>query len=235
MFELARLPVGGEVLDVGTGTGDTALVAAELVGDTGRVDAVDASPAMVEAARLATEHLPQVLVTQADAADLPFDGPFDGAVSRNTLMLVDEPIAMLRELHRVLRPGSRAAVTVWSALRENPRLTVGVEALAAIGAPPPGPERTLTRVLSLGDPEALRALFEAAGFADVEVHQVAADADYESPEALLAEMREHPGTRDLFSPLDEADRARAWEFVENRLAGLSSLPGELLVAAGTRA
>lgn len=234
MFELARLPVGGEVLEVGTGTGEVALIAAAMVGDTGRVDAVDSSPVMAAAAERATEHLPHVVVTVADAADLPFDGPFDGAVSRNTLMLVDEPPAMLRELFRVLRPGARVALTVWSAAGRNPRMRLPLEALEAVGAPPPGPDRSLARVFRAGDPETLAALLAGAGFTEAQVHRVPADTVYESPEAALAALRANPSVQELFGDLSAADRAGAWAYIESQAAGQVRFPGEQLVAAAVR-
>lgn len=234
MFELARLPVGGEVLEVGSGTGEVALIAAAMVGDTGRVDAVDSSPVMAAAAERATEHLPHVVVTVADAADLPFDGPFDGAVSRNTLMLVDEPAAMLRELYRVLRPGARVALTVWSSAGRNPRMRLPLEALEAIGAPPPGPDRSLARVFRAGDPETLAGLLAGAGFTEAQVHRVPADTVYENPETAMAALRANPSVHELFRDLSDADRAGAWAYIESQAAGQVRFPGEQLVAAAVR-
>jgi len=90
----------GRVLDVGTGTGQAAGLLAERYPQA-EVDAVDASPQMVELARAKPE-LARVRFAVADGAHLPFaDASFDLAVS-----LLVHPFE--HELHRVLAPGGWA-------------------------------------------------------------------------------------------------------------------------------
>ena len=88
------------VLDVGTGTGQAAALLAERYADA-EIDAVDASPAMIERARAKPE-LSRIRFAVADGGRLPFaDGTFDLAVS-----LLVQPFE--HELHRVLAPGGWA-------------------------------------------------------------------------------------------------------------------------------
>jgi SAM-dependent methyltransferase len=234
LFELAAIQPGWRVLDVGTGTGETAMQAAGIVGPTGHVLAVDSSAAMIEAARVGASHLPQLELRVADAMDLPFDGPFDAAVARCLLMLVDDPRQSLLEVRRVLRPGGAFSASVWSS---STRLSLPVDALRQLGAEPP-PGATLSRVLSLGDPALLTALFEGAGFHGVELRRAPAATGFPSVAAATAELRQHPGAKEVTAGLSDPDRERAFSWIEARYTELAApdgtltLPGEQLVARG---
>ena len=231
MLDLARILGGDTVLDVGTGTGDTARLVAGRVGAGGRVVAVDSSAAMVKTARAATAHLANVEVLVADAQRLDLAGPFGAAVSRNTLMLVDQPPAMLAEIQRVLRPGGRVAVTVW-AQEPNPRFDLPAEAVEAAGGVLP--DVTVLRTRRLGDPELLERLFAEAGFIEVEVHRVDASSVYSSPTGFAEELSTHPGVAELIDTLAAAARERARAWLAQAAAGRTHVPGAQLVAAGTR-
>lgn len=105
-------PAGKELLDLGAGTG---LVAAELARRGARslalVDLVE------EALQRAVERVRPLVPVQAvpldlDAGQLPFDdASFDGAVASLLLSYLADPIAVLGEVHRVLRPGARLVVS----------------------------------------------------------------------------------------------------------------------------
>src|SRR5262245_39154697 len=119
MFEEAGVVPGAHVLDIGTGTGDTAVLASARVGSAGSVVAIDASPSMVEAAALVTAELGNVSVRRMDAASLEFDeGSLDAVIARQVLMFVDLPKA-LAGVHRVLRTGGCFATVVWGPVEDN--------------------------------------------------------------------------------------------------------------------
>jgi SAM-dependent methyltransferase len=102
--------VGAEVrtLDVGTGIGTVAALAGARAA---RVTAVDAEPSMVEAAR---GRVPGADVRHAVLPRLPFpDHCFDAVVANFVLNHVGDPVAAVREMRRVVRPGGRVAVTIW--------------------------------------------------------------------------------------------------------------------------
>lgn len=98
---------GSWVLDVATGTG---LVARELAARNVRVVGVDQSPAMLRRGQAAVRGdglAERIRFVLAQAQTLPFsDETFDALTFTYLLRYVDDPAATLRELARVLRPGS---------------------------------------------------------------------------------------------------------------------------------
>jgi demethylmenaquinone methyltransferase/2-methoxy-6-polyprenyl-1,4-benzoquinol methylase len=104
-FLVSRLPPGGHVLDVATGTG---LVAAELVRRGFEVTGVDQSAEMLAVARRRFGDTVELIEAAADA--LPFaEGSFDHLTFTYLLRYVDEPQTTLAELARVVRPGGTVA------------------------------------------------------------------------------------------------------------------------------
>jgi demethylmenaquinone methyltransferase/2-methoxy-6-polyprenyl-1,4-benzoquinol methylase len=104
-FLVSRLPPGGHVLDVATGTG---LVAAELLRRGFEVTGVDQSPEMLAVARRRFGDTVELIEAAADA--LPFaDGTFDHLTCTYLLRYVVNPEATLAELARVVRPGGTVA------------------------------------------------------------------------------------------------------------------------------
>ncbi len=106
-FREAGIEKGMRVLDVGSGAGDVALLAAELVGASGAVVGVDRSTPAIEEARkrVAALSLPNVTFLVGDPADLAFDRPFDAVAGRYVLQFQRDPAAMLRKIAARVRPG----------------------------------------------------------------------------------------------------------------------------------
>lgn len=110
-FRRAGIGPGQRVLDLGSGVGDVALIAGRLVGSTGEVvgaerDARAVARATVRMTELGLHH---VRFTQADVSDLPIEQPFDAGVGRYILMFLRDPVAVLRDVSRVVRPGGAIA------------------------------------------------------------------------------------------------------------------------------
>jgi len=104
-FLVSRLPRGGHVLDVATGTG---LVAGELIRRGFEVTGVDQSAEMLAVARRRFEGA--VELVEASASALPFaDGAFDHVTFTYLLRYVDDPATTLTEIARVVRPGGTVA------------------------------------------------------------------------------------------------------------------------------
>ena len=123
LIEDARIVAGQAVLDVAGGAGEPSLTIAESVGSNGHVMCTDAIPEMVAAAqREAFERgVTNVRFRQCTADSLPFDSDtFDAAVSRLGIMFFPDPLAGLREMLRVTKPGGRIALAVWGRSDDNP-------------------------------------------------------------------------------------------------------------------
>src|SRR5205823_2349511 len=59
------------------------------------------------------------------------DGSYDVVLCREGLMLVPDPVRAAREIRRVLRPGGRAAITVWGPRERNPWLGIVFDSVSA--------------------------------------------------------------------------------------------------------
>ena len=107
------------VLDIGCGTGMAARPAAEIATE-GFVAAVDHSPEMVQEARKrnnAAIRDGRVEVRHGDVASLPFeDVAFDRIIGVETFYFWPDPLAGLRELCRVIRPGGLAVLEMENSL-----------------------------------------------------------------------------------------------------------------------
>jgi len=122
LLDAAGVRAGQTVLDLASGVGEPALAAADRLGPNGTLVATDLAPAMLTGlnGRLTEAGIGTVRCCAADMAALPFaDGLFDAAHCRYGIMFADPVDAALRELHRVLRPGARAAFLVWGPRQDN--------------------------------------------------------------------------------------------------------------------
>ena len=112
-FTLGRLAPGERVLDLGSGAGTDSLVAAQMVGEQGRVTGIDMTSAMLTKARAAAVELrvTNVEFVEAEAEHLPFpDESFDVVISNGVIDLVPDKDAVFAEILRVLRPGGRIQI-----------------------------------------------------------------------------------------------------------------------------
>ena len=111
ILETAGLRSGMRVLDLGSGAGDAAFVAAELVGSAGEVVGLDQSPESVGKAtvRAGERGLPNVRFVVGDIHDRAPAGPYDAIIGRLVLMYVRDPAAVLRTQAALLRAGGVVA------------------------------------------------------------------------------------------------------------------------------
>jgi len=125
-FLAAGIAPGMRVLDVGSGAGDTALLAAEMVGPAGEIVGVDRSPEALAVARARTKSLSHVSFREGDLASIRFDRPFDAAVGRYVLMFQADPVAVLRSVAAHVRAGGPIAFHEpdWGGIRSFPDATV---------------------------------------------------------------------------------------------------------------
>jgi SAM-dependent methyltransferase len=172
LVELLPPPVDAHVLDVATGTGLVAVEAARRVGPRGAVLATDFLPAwepFVHATASAAR------VTNVTFASMPAetlalpDASFDVVYCQFGLMFVPEPLRALREMRRVLRPGGRIGVAVWSVPEK-----VGIFLIPRIVAPalPPTTGEAPPSPMIMGAPGLIEEMVAEAGFRDVVRHSV---------------------------------------------------------------
>ncbi len=118
MVSLAEIKPSDSVLDIGTGTGVVALLAAKKIAEDGKVHGIDLSEGMLATATAKAEKFgleEKVKFSQMDAENLEFEaGTFDAVVSLFALLHFPNPLTALKEIYRVMRPGGRFVVAVGS-------------------------------------------------------------------------------------------------------------------------
>jgi SAM-dependent methyltransferase len=111
ILQAAGVRPGMRVLDLGSGAGDMAFLAAGLVGAGGEVVGIERSPEAVAtaSARAQQQGLGNVSFVVGDIHEPAPGGPFDAIVERLVLMYVPNPAAVLRTQAALLRPGGLVA------------------------------------------------------------------------------------------------------------------------------
>ena len=240
LLSRAALEAGDDVIDIACGTGLVTLPAATAVrtdaATSGRVTATDLSPAMVAAVeeRARAAGLTDVVGAVCGADELSVDGPFDVALCSLGLMYAPDPGRALAEIHRVLRPGGRVAVSVW-----GQRQRCGWAGLFGVVD-----RRVASDVcplfFALGEPGVLASRLERAGFTEVDDIRLTVDLEYaDDDEALGAAFRGGPVAL-AYARFDPGTRASAErEYLDSIAAhrtptGGYRLPGEFVVATARR-
>lgn len=195
IFDRFPPPEGGRCIDIGCGFGETTQRLARLVGPKGFVLGTDSSPHFITDARseAADAGVDNVKFEVADAQTAEWDPTYDYAFSRMGTQFFAAPVPAMRVIRSALRPGGKLAKVCWRRKAESPFWAQTEQVVQRFLSRPdeyeadtcgPGP-------FSLGNPETTRGILEAAGFADIELHQ--RDFDYymgedmdEAIDALLA-------------------------------------------------
>lgn len=163
---------GDRVLDVAAGTGNVAVHAAAR---GAHVTACDIAPRMVQLGRERTG--PAVTWIETDVEDLPLpDATVDIALSTFGVIFARRPEVALAQLRRVLVPGGRLGLTVWTAdgyVAERARIIRDY-----VPADPHYPD-----TLSWGDPGTLERRL-ATGFTDVRIERRSIPWRFDSPQEM---------------------------------------------------
>ena len=240
MLDLAGVTAGSHVLDLGAGTGDQTLLAAQRVGPGGAVLATDISASMLDLAREAARAagLRNVETRVMDAQRLELEsGSFDAVIARFSLQFVPDVQGALAEVRRVLKPGGRFAAVVFSAIEKNPYRAAPqaiASRLAGRQFPEPGPGQW-----ALNDPATLMDVYQQAVFREVDVRPVPFVYRFPSLAEALRNLEEaQPLFVKLLDELSAADRATAWAEIERTFqpfVGRDGFegPSEALIAVGT--
>lgn len=110
-FLASGIGPGQRVLDVGSGVGQVALVLSKLVGPSGAIVCVERDGGSIERARaLFTQAgVHNVELVQADIMEFSSPTPFDAVVGRYVLQFLPDPVAALRSLSAMVKPGGIVA------------------------------------------------------------------------------------------------------------------------------
>jgi SAM-dependent methyltransferase len=160
---------GQTLLELAAGTGDTGLLAAELIAPTGTLICSDFAPEMLAVAHRRAEELgvTNVRFKQIDAEtsiDLEA-ASLDGALCRWGYMLMADPEHALRETRRVLKPGARVALAAWAAPDANLWSTLPVRAMVERGLAEP-PDPSAPGQFAWADERRIAETLDAAGFGE---------------------------------------------------------------------
>ena len=167
VIDRAKLKPGERVIDVGCGSGATAIAFAREVAPSGHVLGVDISGPMLERARQSAPKDLSIDFVLADATVYPFEpGSFDVLASRFGVMFFAEPVLSFANMRRALRPSGRLAFACWREPRENPWMMAPLQAvyqhvpkLPQMGPEDPGP-------FAFASEERVRRILGEAGFKD---------------------------------------------------------------------
>ncbi len=208
----ARLRPGHHVLDLGSGTGYPALLAAQVVGPRGRVIGIDLAERMLAAAERKTARLglTNVSFRTGDVTTLPFDAAsFDAVTSRFCLMFLPDIPRAVAEIARVLKPGGWVAAAVWSDPDKNASFGITMDVLRQlIELPPPDP--TAPGIFRLAQPGELSGMFRQAGLIDVTDEECLAEWTYRSGEEYYRSLMDLAAPlQALFAKLSPAQRVEA--------------------------
>ncbi len=211
---LDRLPLAGDetVLDAGCGSGRVTELLLERL-PHGRVIGVDASAAMVRAAR---ERLgARAELRTGDLTELELEAPVDAIFSNAVLHWIPDHARLFERLHAALRPGGRLAAQCGArgnvaSVREAVRATYEQPAFAGVSRPPAGTWNFATA-------EETAERLHAAGFCEVETWTSERPVTPADPPAFL-------GTVVLGPHLDRIPQERHATFVDAVLEQLGEPP-----------
>jgi len=182
--------------------------------------------------------LPDLLAAACDAEHLAFaDGSFDAALLGLGLFIFPDPGKALAELHRVIRPGGRIALSVWSPREEVPLIARAQDCIARLL---PAPKVPRPSVFRLGTAEALGALLQAAGFSRIHLEPHAFTCHFACAEDYWQAFLDLAGgAAEALSRLPEATQARLREEVATELAPHRdgdgyAVAGSVLIATAQR-
>jgi ubiquinone/menaquinone biosynthesis C-methylase UbiE len=198
LCEAVDIHAGQTVLDVATGSGNTALAAARRGGRVTGVDFVSALLARGDE-RARAERLP-VTFREGDAEHLPFDdAAFDVVLSTFGVMFAPDQEAAARELLRVCRAGGKIGLANWTPTG----FTGQMFAINARYVPPPA---ALKPAVLWGTEQRLAQLL-GSGITSVRAEPRHATIRAASEEAWLEGRRKYFGpARQAFATLDHAQR-----------------------------
>lgn len=225
---------GEQALVMGCGRGADVVPLARAVGGTGRVLALDLSPAMVEQCRkvLAQAELDNVEVRQGDAQEPDLDEPpFDVIASSLVLFFLPDPQAALATWLGLLRPGGRLGVATFRG--RDPFLEVAHEVFEPYLPPGLLGARTTGAKGPFASDAGMTGLLRAAGFVDVQSVASTVSPVFRDVEHWY-EFSMSVGMRQYWLAVPPKARARVRAEVFARVSQLATRDGTIQLPFGVR-
>jgi len=167
------------VLDVAAGTGEPGLTIAAIA-KKGKVTGTDLSDEMLQiaGANAAAKGLKNYSTRASDVCDLPFDaGTFTKISCRLGFMFFPDMRQAVNEMYRVLKPGGRVAIAVWSGPDKNIWYTAMSGVMSKyIETPPPAPDAP--GMFRCSEPGVMADIFTQAGFKHVGEQELTGKVDF---------------------------------------------------------
>jgi len=228
LLEAAALKPGERVLDVACGTGVVTRLAAEAVGREGSVAGLDVNPGMLQVARSATPAELSIDWYETSAEAIPLgDASFDVVLCQMGLQFIEDKLAALREMRRVLVSGGRLVLSVPG---PAPRLfEVMAEGLGRHVHP--GCAAFPEMVFALHDGDALREMCREAGFSETEVRSESRHLSLPEPEDFLWQYVSCTPLAEPVAAASDEQRAAAEKEICNRWRQLAG-GGRLVLEVG---
>jgi ubiquinone/menaquinone biosynthesis C-methylase UbiE len=228
----AGLQPGERVLDLGAGRGAVTFAAAEAVGTSGDVAAIDLSPVMVELLRaeardrgLAHVH---VAVGDAESPDV-VPASFDALLAGLVLFMLPDPRAALRRHAELLRGTGRLAFTTFAG--NDPGFEAAMREIGRFvrhGLPP-----REERQGPFGSPETIEALLAESGFTVEDTGTVDYESRFTSPDHWLSWAWSHGG-RFVLEQLREPDVLPATQAAKAAFESTRTRDGEYVITTTIR-
>ncbi len=175
VLDHAALADGMRVIDIGCGTGASALQAARQVGPKGHVLGVDISEQFLERARNRADQVKldnlEFRYADAQVAELS-SGDFDAMISRFGVMFFTDPGAAFANMAHALKPGGQITFAAWGGLSENPWFKIPhISAVKRLGQPPKV-DRNAPGPLAFHDRDRVAGLMAQADLNDIRIEAV---------------------------------------------------------------
>ena len=238
----ARVRRGMRVLDLGSGTGYPALLAAQAVGSAGSVTGLDLAESMLAVAERKAKRLGlnNVAFRTADVTTLPFEAAsFDAVISRFCLMFLPEIPKAVADIARVLKSGGYVAAAVWSGPDKNPYLRIPMDVIKEfIELPTPDP--TTPGIFRLAKPGELASMLQQGGLHDVGEQELLSEVQFPSAQEYIASLMDIAAPiqnlwAKLSAPQQRDAEQRIVQTVEShRRGGILTLPIAVRMVAGRK-
>lgn len=158
---------GERILDIGCGTGETSVIAADAGAD---VTGVDISEPMLGLANERLDGRGRTIL--ADASEYQDEMGFDLIMSRFGVMFFDDPTAAFTNINANLKPDGRICFACWRAPQDNDWVLVPMMAVKPFLPDAPEPDPNAPGPFALADAERTRDILADAEFADIEIEPV---------------------------------------------------------------